>query len=259
MKLLNEAVRMFQETCVRHDQLKEAFRDPRGAGVDFLDAREAFFACQPAYEAARQELTEVVRTIHKRARLISEYDRLGTELRIVVIRALREEGLEELLDTRRKIRSFGELVQAWYLAKVVADVAAALRDARYSFEDEEFDRILVVCAHERGEAGELVMANYEDTLESRSDDGANSWDAVRVVNDEARRNFEGLCDEIIEMVERLRASGDWEDEKQHLEHDVWRALCSYIEIHTPKLQPAAQVAGHSDRMVDTETLDHLAQ
>jgi hypothetical protein len=258
MKRLSEAVRMFQEACVRHDQLKDAFRNPLNALQEFLDAREAFIACQPAYEAARQELLEVLRGMHNRGRLISDYDRFPAELRIVVLRALREEGLEELLDARRKTRSFGELVQSWYLAKVVADVAAALRDARFRFDDQEFDQILTRVAEERGEAGELVLANYEDTLESRRDDGANSWDAVRIVNDEARRHFEDLCDQIIDMVDRLRSSGDWEEEKHNLDLDVWRALCSYIEIHTPKLQPAAQAARRTDAVVDVETLDHAA-
>jgi hypothetical protein len=196
MKRLSEAVHVFQEACVRYDDLKEAFRDPAKAGVEFLKAREAYFACQPAYETACQELSELARTLHKRGRLISEYENLSTGLRMVMLRALRETGLEDLLDTRRKIRSFSELVQAWYLAKMVADVASQMRDARLRYDDQTFEEAVTQSSKgDRGEAVEILIANYEDTLGSFGDSDQNSWDAVRIVNDEARHNFETLSNE----------------------------------------------------------------
>jgi hypothetical protein len=259
MKRLSEAVHVFQEACVRYDDLKEAFRDPAKAGVEFLEAREAYFACQPAYEAACQELLQFARTLHNRGRLISEYENLSTGLRMGMLRALREGGLEDLLDTRRKIRSFSELVQAWYLAKMVADVASAMRDARLRFDDQAFEEAVTQASKEdRGEAFEILIANYEDTIESFGDSDRNSWDAVRIVNDEARRNFETLSDEIIEAVAGLRASGDWEDEKHSMDLDLWRALCPYIEQHTPQPQPQAQPRWEEDPVVDVETLEGSA-
>lgn len=259
MKRLSEAVHVYQEACVRHDDLKEAFRDPAKAGVEFLQAREAYFACQPAYETACQELLEFIRTLHNRGRLISEYDNLSTGLRVVMLRALREGGLEDLLDTRRKIRSFSELVKAWYSAKMVADVAAQMRDARLHSDDQTFDEAVTQSSKgDRGEAVEILIANYEDTLESFGDSDRNSWDAVRIVHAEALRNFETLSDEIIRAVADLRASGDWEDEKHSMDIDLWRALCPYIEHHTPQPQRQAQPRWEDDRAVDVETLEGSA-
>jgi len=254
MKRLSEAVQVFQEASARHDQLKDAFLHP-GEDVNFLDAREAYFACQPAYEAARQELLQFARGFHRRGRLIDEYERLILDLRVVMLRALREEGLEDLLDPRRKIRSFDELVKAWYLAKMVADVASAMRDARLRFDDQEFEQAITEASKEdRGEAFEILLANYEDTLATFEDSDRNSWDAVRLVNDEARRNFEMLSDEIIEAIARLRSSGEWEDEKHNMDLDLWRALCPYIEQHTPQPQQQEQPHWRENPLVDVEIL-----
>lgn len=259
MKRLSETIRVFREACVNHDQLKEAFLDPGSAGVSFLDARESFFACQPGYETARQTLTTIIRNMHSRGRLISNYSKLTTDLRVVVLRALREEELEDLLDTRCKIRSFDELVKAWYTAKFVADIAEALRDARYHSDDSTFDQALIECSKERGEAGELVFANYEETLDSLSEDGGTSWETVRMVTDDARRHFELLSDEIVEAVDRLRASGDWEDERESLTLDVWRALRAYLEVHVHKAAPTPQSYWQREQPdVEVDVIEHSA-
>jgi len=249
---------MFQEASARHDQLKDAFLHP-AEDVNSLDARDAYFACQPAYETARQELLQFVRGLHRRGRLIDDYERLSVDLRVVMLRALREENLEDLLDTRRKIRSFPELVQAWYLAKMVADVASAMRDARLRDDDQTFDAAVAqVKKEDRGEAFEILIANYEDTLSSFGDSDQNSWDAVRIVNDEARHNFEMLSDQIIEAVQDLRASGEWEEEKHSMDIDLWRALCPYIENHTPMPQPQEETRWREEPGVDVETLEESA-
>ena len=85
MKRLSEAVQLFQEASARHDQLKDAFLHPE-EDVNSLDARETYFACQPAYESARQEFLQFVRGLHRRGRLIDEYERLTVDLRVVTLR-----------------------------------------------------------------------------------------------------------------------------------------------------------------------------
>jgi hypothetical protein len=255
MKRLIEAVGTFQETCLRHDQNRQAFEDPESAGLDLLDAREAFFAYQPTYEAARHELVQIAQTLQVRGRLISNYDRLPKDLRAVMLRALREEGQEDLLDTRRKIRSFSELVQPWYLAKQLQNIAQELRDARFYLDDQEFDRLLATLPKRCGESGEFVLANYEDALESFKDDGANSWDAVRVVFNDALRSFEDLSEEIIEAAARSRAEGSWKAEIRNLDRDIWTALRSYIERHTRQPLPQEDADERADPRVDLETID----
>jgi hypothetical protein len=79
-----------------------------------------------------------------------------------------------------------------------------------------------------------------DALASFNDDGANSWDAVRAVFNDALRSFENPSDEIVEAVARSRAEGSWQEEIRDLDRDIWTALRAYIEQHTRKPIPQEQ-------------------
>jgi len=240
MKTLKKSVQTFLDVKEQHATARELFEAAQRSGEGFIEARAAFFATGTTYEAARQELHTQAQALLNKGKLRTEYDSLDKQDRFIVLCALREVGAEELLNTQRQTPAFEELAKEWLHASRVYTAAQALRDLRLRSALDDFNTDLADRVGRFGEAGNDAIASYEETLASIEEEGDNSLEAAQAVLNESRSDYDRLCDELIDVVTRLKDSGQFDWAIRELDHEVWLAVRALIERHLPQLEALPQ-------------------